>query len=98
MMEVHGARKIFLLDDDGMSQTPGGIAQLHHAETSVAIVHPKDANPFQPHLGVDAPCECETLDAIVLNRREVPRDKRLGNGEVRRGAVDNWNLRPECSA
>ena len=74
MMEIGGARQVFLLDDNGMPEPTTCVAQFHYAETAVTIVHAKNADTLKSHLGINTPRQCKTLHAIILNISEVPRD------------------------
>src|SRR5581483_932645 len=84
--------KLLLLDRDGMPQTRGGLPQLENAEAAVAIVDAQNRDPTQAEVGEHAACERIALHAIILERRQIPRNDGFGDGGVGGRAVYDRQL------
>ena len=97
-LEIGGPGKVFLFDGYGMSQAAGGVPEFDDAEAAVAVVDAQQRDAGQAQIGVDAPGQRVTLDAVVLERGQIPGDDGLGNGRVGGGGVDDGHLGLEADA
>src|SRR5208337_2319909 len=65
---------------------------LDDSEAAVAIIYAQNRDPLQAEFGVNVARQRVTLQAVVLNVGEVPRDNSFWNRRISRGAVHQWRL------
>src|SRR5581483_1354115 len=61
-----------LFDYNRMAAAAGSIAELDHAKTAVAVIHPQQSNPFHAEFGVNVARQGIALHPVILNIGEVP--------------------------